>query len=55
MEDKKIFPQLSMATEADLANKPIKLDGQKVIFVKRASLMPTEVVNLKDIKTTGND
>ncbi len=54
MESKTIFPQLTMATEATLDQKPIKLDGQKVIFVKKTTLMPTEILDKPNKKVIQN-
>ncbi|HKK77710.1 MAG TPA: hypothetical protein VJ953_21705 [Saprospiraceae bacterium] len=52
MEDKNKFPDLSKAQVQSLEERDIKLNGQKVLFDKKVSLMPVEL-DKKINKKTG--
>ena len=43
MKEKNKFPDLSAATSTALADKTVQLNGQKVIFDKKVTLMPVKV------------
>lgn len=48
MNQSHLFPDLTMSYAAALEEKPILLDGQKVLFDKKVTLMPVALEKKKN-------